>query len=458
MTQNPKQTLALAIAVFAMTLVGFSANVVGNPIDPWGLSDKFRDHELQAMDPVLTREDLRDGSITFVLFGTSYPLVVAPAPWDPNYGAARLSTDGSMEIYKGTFENVAYLGQIDGDPTSKALVSVTSSGVAGHISTVTEDLYLEPLALIKPGAPERVSVVYRTTDVIVPAATNHVDIVVPGDPGSVPVPDGLVESHSGPGPSRTMTVWIDKNFVDTYGATTWINKATNVWNNLVSNFGATVTFSFALANGVFYYCDDQPCQDFWMGGSITAASTLLSTWANKVNGNGFVTYEIAHLFTGKELDGGTIGVAWQPGRYGLSQMVDAGGTYDGGASDYEAGILSSHESGHGFNGRHERATSYSHDHGFNHVHTVNHCHLFVPLTTICLINHEHQENHWHADPYTHYTIMWPSFSHEPSSKIEQLVEFSGTNVGQMQDCNANSWSGGSFSPGSGTGWGSYCTS
>jgi hypothetical protein len=66
-------------------------------------------------------------------------------------------------------------------------------------------------------------------------------------------------------------------------------------------------------------------------------------------------YHVAHLFTGKELFGSTIGWGWQPGHYSVSQQIPTKpwGAYR--ASNYDRMILECHEIGHNYDGDHDFA-------------------------------------------------------------------------------------------------------
>lgn len=65
-------------------------------------------------------------------------------------------------------------------------------------------------------------------------------------------------------------------------------------------------------------------------------------------------YHVAHLFTGKNLNGGIIGVAFLNSHWALSQQVrEPGTTYQ--ATQYQRVILEAHEIGHNYNALHQFA-------------------------------------------------------------------------------------------------------
>jgi hypothetical protein len=73
--------------------------------------------------------------------------------------------------------------------------------------------------------------------------------------------------------------------------------------------------------------------------------------------------EVAHLTSGKNLDGSTLGIAWRPGVYSLSQhqlfWIGGGGGFGGPPNlMFENMMIMSHELGHNFNGVHVEADKW----------------------------------------------------------------------------------------------------
>ena len=88
----------------------------------------------------------------------------------------------------------------------------------------------------------------------------------------------------------------------------------------------------------------------------TAAGTLLSSFRNWGNGGGFggVIYDLAQLWTDRDLDGGTVGVAYlnavcNNNRYQVDQ--------DFSSTAWQLRVLVAHETGHNFNASHDAAGS-----------------------------------------------------------------------------------------------------
>lgn len=74
--------------------------------------------------------------------------------------------------------------------------------------------------------------------------------------------------------------------------------------------------------------------------------------------------EVAHLTSGKNLDGNKLGMAWRPGVSGLSQQqliwIGGGGGLWGGPPNltFQNMMLAAHELGHNFEGRHSHAVKW----------------------------------------------------------------------------------------------------
>ena len=97
-------------------------------------------------------------------------------------------------------------------------------------------------------------------------------------------------------------------------------------------------------------------QNVWATASdpytTTDSSPALDQFTDYWNSNhGSVSRDLAHMWTGKSFDGGTIGIAWQPGLdcpfaqngYGMSERL---------SSSPAKFILTAHEIGHNFNAQH----------------------------------------------------------------------------------------------------------
>lgn len=422
------------------------------------LEERFRDYELQVMEGTMMKRDLADGEVTLTFFGEPTHLKVAPASFDATLSTATFDEEGNVIVTPATFEVAVYVGEVVGEHDSSALVVVTEAGVSGNVQREAGTIVFEPLSFTDDNAPAGLSVAYRIQDIVQQDLPHGHQAIFAESGSEASQPPAIPGSHLGAGPTRRITLWADMQMVQS--SASWVSIISSAFATMNAEYGKTSGtypgWGFVIANNIIYYCDTSACQTTW-GMTSSDPYVLLPAWGNQVPNNAPVgtNFDVAYLSSGKSFSGGILGLGYQPGRYSLGKMP--------GLSAWSQALLMGHEVGHNFNGDHGnrgtpspgRATSSSHDHGFNHVHTYDHCHTYVPATSICLENHQHNDNHWHSVWYTHYTLMWPSLV-GTSGTNEQFFDLGTANQNWMRDCNANSHSGGAYAAGSGSGWGFYC--
>ncbi|HWH08300.1 MAG TPA: hypothetical protein VNX21_03805, partial [Candidatus Thermoplasmatota archaeon] len=358
-------------AVLAALLLAAAPSPTTAAGDLWGLKTHYRDFEVVALDPTLTAADAADGRIDLTLFGRTYTALVAPAPWAMPTALGRMSADGTVVLEPLAFPPQAFLGTVEGESASRVLLSITEAGVAGLLQSPGVDLELYPVSTHNDLAPRGLTVVVPVSAILLPNVP-HREVEtprVPVDEAAPPAkPDGILQAS--PGPDRTALLFAESDTVRS--STTWSTRIFNAYNTLNAAYDPMVGFNFVLAGGVLYYCADETCDGSW-GLNTNDASTLLVNWGNKLRDFPPTSYEIAQLIIAHTVPGYQ-GGAWQPGRYGFTDLR--------GISDAYFTRVMGHEFGHGFNGDHGqyspfpgRAQSWAHDHGFNHVHTV--CDLSV---------------------------------------------------------------------------------
>ncbi len=404
----------------------------------WGLGDTFRDYEILALDPTVTRADLADGSFSLTLFGERYDLDVSTAPFFQGpVTIGRLHADGTVTSEPATFESVVMTGAGVNRPGVTALVVVQEPGVGGQLSSEHGAFAFQPLSLLRPGAPAGLTVAYRIADVVKQDIPHeHETLTAP--PGMQPPPiDPAPEGWSGP--DRRITLWADSQMSAQAGFATTIS---NAFYTMANQYATELGWTYSIVNNAIYTCYDAACDSTW-GMSSSNSGTLLPTWGAQVPNNTLVGtgFDNAVLSSGKDFEGSVIGRGYQPGRYNVNQLP--------GLASWTQALLLGHETGHNYNGDHGnrgipspgRATSS------NHVHSSNHCHI-GPVLGVCLQNHVHNDN------YTHYTLMWPTL-YGNSGTNEQFFDAGPNNEPWMQNCNNLSFSSGSYTPGN-AGFGFYC--
>ncbi len=413
--------VAIIISVPAVALSGLNTqDPLGND---WGidLSAKFHDYHLQILDRDAIVEDAEDGLVTLTLFtDTAQPKTFQLAVREKPMIFELFSEETGQQVipeYPPRF----FEGTVVGEPDHEVVFTAVDEGIDGFIETDSGSIWFEPLTYFegKQATPNQpgLTVVFNTNDLIFTQAdwtNDSVNGLIPDD--TLP-PVGGDEPIVGKHTNRVFSVGIDSQFYNAYGS----GRAATLGSLLDSIWHAENGWHIHHIRTIF--CNTTTC-DSNHGLGSTAAGTLLQQRANHIAGdptNHPHDFDTDHTLTGKNLNGGTIGIALLPGRYGVTQVRNEG-IYDGGSSNYEASIVVAHETGHNYDATHDSSSS-SHDHGFMH------CHL--SLLGICL------DEHWHSDWYTHWTIMSASVRHEPSSKWEQLDEFSTFSRNQIHICNDN---------------------
>jgi hypothetical protein len=226
----------------------------------------------------------------------------------------------------------------------------------------------------------------------------------------------------------------------------YLTTISNAFYTMAYEYSRTGSYyagwTYTMVNNAIYTCSTTTCDSSW-GMTSSDSSTLLSAWGTKVPTNAPVgtAFDTASLASGKTFEGNILGRGYQPGRYNVNHLP--------GLASWTQALLMGHETGHNYNGDHGnrgiaspgRATSSTH----NHSYTV----CDIGVAGICL------QSHTVNDYYTHYTLMWPTI-YGNSGHAEQFFDLGSTNQAWMRACDTNSFSAGSYTAGSTSGFGYYC--
>ena len=405
----PRAPLAALLLLLPGAVAGMDAEAAVLPAPDAGLEEHYRDFELQVMEPHAFRALLATGAVDVTLRGKAYRLLVEPAPWNASYRLAVPQADGTRAFQAPAFEPAVYLGRVAGEASSRVTVVVTGTGVSAHVRTPHDDVQVNPLRFLRPDAPPGVSVVYAAHEVAYPEGLGAHEEPLFVEPTGPSPGGGLGVATYAPGPNRRVTLWADEELLaSSPGA---VDQVWSAFNKAKAEMRAMLGWEFTVVNDAVYACTATQCP---AGGT---SSDVLRAFANSVNvaGQSWSSYEVAHLFTGKDVDVG--GLAYQPGRYGFTAVT--------GYEPYIVELSVAHELSHNFNARHARAQSYTHMHGGTAV--------------------------------THHTLMGQIREHAwPYATIEVKSELSSANVNWVRACNLHSWTGGTRTPNSYDGFGDRC--
>ena len=407
-TRRRAWNAAAACAALVLLLPGVLAGVDAGPaarlddaVDPLALGERYRDYELQAMNPLVYRELLATGEVDLTLRGKTFRLLVERDASADVRRVGFVQPDGTVAHHDLAFPPVTYAGEVAGEPGSRATVVVTASGVMGRVETAEDHILFEPVRFSQAAAPPGVSVVFHAADAIAPAFEHaHPDPTV-ADAVPPPLDSGFGVSTYAPGPDRRITLWADLNMTNTPG---WLDRVSGELATTNVEWARMVGFRFTVVNSAVYVCTLCNSTDF---------TRLLQQFAEQLNQPDQVwsSYEIGLLYTGTDTPGAG-GAAWQPGRqaYVQGNMGDAA---------WRTKTIA-HEVGHAFNAWHSRGDVYLHRHADGLV--------------------------------THHSIMtgtaaWPR---------EATWEFSTTNRNWIRACNLLSWTQGSRDAGAVWTFGNRC--
>lgn len=342
--------------------------VVGELIQAPGkdleLAQRLRSYDLLRLDSVAAAAQIRrTGKLLLHTTHGTFDLKLSPNDLRAHdYSAQVIGADGiaqqlpraPLQTYKGTI--AGHAGQ--------ARFTITENNVEGLLITEGERFYFEPARSVSGKARADEFVFYRSGDVIPAAgecgvtladevaaeAERNRDRANATDTSTTTALDQI----SPVTPMRIVRLATDADaeyvgaFGDAAGANTRIMNIMNQVDGVYQvEIGATFQITF---------------QNTWTDAatdpySATAASDLLSQFRNHWNANFNLpqhSRSLAHFWTGKDLDGGTIGVAYvavlcqsSSFSYGLSQRFPTSGTLTA-----QSVALTAHEMGHNFSGRH----------------------------------------------------------------------------------------------------------
>lgn len=419
--------LVATIAVAAPAL-GLEANVATLP-ESW--RDNFRAYSMDWVDPEEVRRDAIDGHVLLTLRDESFALTVTRAPWDASPPIFVELANGELVEQDRAAITEAFVGQIDDHPESHVLLIVTSEGVDVTLIEPGRYIYAEPLRFYDPTALPQQVVVFDAQDYI-----PRFDLAEDGSEDEQPVRLEIPAEEDGLGHAINPDLLV---VADSYFASQW-GVSTDARIDIVMNHASdTFWYEFGwwwnIAQIIKCGSSDTLCSSNW-GSTTNAAATLRDNFASKAYAkrgvSGVISFDAAHLLSGRDFDGSTDGYAYLAGRYSVSQ-------HRLGSSDHYGGLLVAHEIGHTVAGTHPNAASWTST-GYRSYY---HCHSY--FFGYCTSNHYHEN-----EPYTitHYSVMHGSGNHNGDTMIWER-DFTNANNAAISACNDGTWDVYlSFSPGS----------
>ncbi len=322
-----------------------SARHSTNPDGP-DLHRYLRRYEIIRMDPERAEEDVRSrGRLSLALRDLTLDMTLDPIDLRaPGYVAEVTATSGRIRT-SARPAAATYKGSLPGLQNSQVRFTLNGARIEGLILTPADWYYVEPLRNFVRSAMRSDLIVYRRSDIREQAF---------GDCGTTlahrigQAREGFaMRATEGEGSVRVAQIATeaDYEYVTALGdSTSANNEILQILNQVSGIYETEVGISFQVVYQHAWATASDPY-------SSTAASGILSEftnhWAANPPGMG---YDLAHMWTGKNMDGSTVGIAWlgvvcsaPRHSYGVSQRLTAV------PAKY---IVTAHEIGHNFGATH----------------------------------------------------------------------------------------------------------
>jgi hypothetical protein len=347
--------------------VPVTGQLVQNRANDPELSRHFRNYDLIRINPDLAAASVKSsGRLSLKTSKRDFDMKFVPYDMRaPDYTAQEIGADGVAHKLPKTAVNT-FKGSVKGDPRAQARMSVGAKGLEGAIITDSEQFYLQPARALSKSARADEFVFYSAEDVAETDASCGVTLaeeVAAREELTHEQHKGEIEAEfSSPitalSPMKVVRIATDADaeYVAAAGGTA--QGAINQINSIINMVDAIYQLEMGVKFEIGFQNNwaDQATTDPY---TTTAPSALLTEFRNYWNANfpaSNPTYsrQLAHLWTGKDLDGSVIGIAsvavvcrTPTSAYGLSQRFPTSGGVDA-----RTAILTAHEIGHNFSAAH----------------------------------------------------------------------------------------------------------
>jgi hypothetical protein len=308
------------------------------------------------VSPVLLQGDVST-LLTAVFQVAGEPVAMELVPHSvraPEWKLLEQGPDGALrEVAAGAPRTLR--GKLLGDPDSLVAASLLDEGLYARIVPGSgEEYWLQPIAAHIGSARPEQHVVFATSDILDVDRTCGTDFLPDARPFALPdgpFTGGTQEAST----TKVAELACDADyeyFLD-YGTTNAVqNRIESVVNSVNVQYERDVDITHEITTIIVRTSSNDPY-------SSSDASTLLNQFRNHWNSSqGGVQRDMAQLFTGKAINGGTIGIAW------VGTVCNLSYAYSVVESDFNGNFscatdLSAHELGHSWSAGHCSCTSYT---------------------------------------------------------------------------------------------------
>ncbi|MCA8961148.1 MAG: hypothetical protein KDC38_11575 [Planctomycetes bacterium] len=335
-----------AVAGLILTFLGFDSAPAQTPLNGGSVLDE----DVVLIDPADLDAAVVDGDVFWLVLGDeSLPLLLQPVDLRaPDLMLSRSGGPGTaMSSRARTFRGV-----VRGQPDSVVCLSIVGDAVRGHVRDERGWLFIEPLTPAEATQPHEHRI-YNEGDIdpflnegCATTAAEHVSAALSRIAPDEDDPSAFGTAAAGEMRVVELAIDVDAEFEAIHGAgtTAYIES---VINQVDAIYEADLNLSLEIVHINIW--DDEP--DPY---TETDPGALLVEFRNYWNTNhGSIQRDTVHLFTGKDLDGSTIGIAYTGAvcftsfAYGLSQ-------------EYPSSLmplLVAHEIGHNLGASHDPSGS-----------------------------------------------------------------------------------------------------
>ena len=343
-----RNRILTAIALLGAATLG--TPLAAQPLDP-GLDQTVRDR-LELANYSIQRLDLPPDNVSFIteitLDGVEYGVWIDPHSFRSPGARATTTNQFGQLVEIDLPEPLTVRGQVEGAPEARAAGSRFGGGlhltIALPIEGQTEIWTVQPLTDAVEGAAPALHVVYRADDTQLKEqwtcgldenAPQHAEPA--GDAGGGGTRGFLVCEMA------TDADW-EYYLLNGSSETNTINDIDNVIARVAAVYEGQCNVTFLIPHYNIWTTSNDPYTSSDSGTRLTQFRTW---WQGNMGG---VHRDLAHLFTGINVDGSVIGIAWlsavcTSNGYGMVQSRFTGNLNSRGA-------LSAHEIGHNFSANH----------------------------------------------------------------------------------------------------------
>ncbi len=294
-------------------------------------------------------------TVPFELNGTATQLALSPhSVRASSFELVEQRADGTLvSVAPGPV--VTLRGTVESMPDARVAGALLEDGLYARIMIAGgSEFWIQPVPTSIEGASPSHHVLYERGDVLRTSHFCGADLLANnfGQPGFEEVP----QNNTAMGTSLfTAEVGCDADYeyyLDYGSSTTNVSdRIQTVINSINLQYESEVSITHSITRVIVRTSSNQPY-------TSSDASTLLNQFRSEWNANqGSVQRDVAHLFTGKSIDGGTIGIAWVGAicsTYGYGMVESDFNNNYSSTTD-----LSAHELGHNWNAQHCTCTSYT---------------------------------------------------------------------------------------------------